>query len=196
MRLKFHSFAKKFIFAGQNFKMDVIIETERLILREIQPEDEEALFELDSDPEVHTYVGKRPVQSIEQIRLVIGFIRQQYEENGIGRWAVVTKNDGALIGWAGLKYFTDEANGYKDFYELGYRFMKKHWGKGFATEACRAIIQFGFKNMKLNDIYAMTDIHNAASKKVLQKSGLQYVETFEFAGELTDWFSISNPPAI
>jgi len=71
--------------------MNVFAETERLLLREIDYEDEAALFELDSDPEVHRYVGNKPVQSIEQIQLVIGFIRQQYLDNGIGRWAVVKR---------------------------------------------------------------------------------------------------------
>lgn len=166
------------------------VETERLILREILTEDEAALFELDSDPEVHKYVGRKPVETIEQIRLVIQFIRQQYMDFGIGRWAVIDKSNNQFIGWAGLKFFTDEINGISDFYELGYRFMKKHWGKGYATEAAKAIVRYGFEELELNEIYGMTDIENMASKKVLEKAGLHYVETFDFAGEPTDWFRI------
>jgi [ribosomal protein S5]-alanine N-acetyltransferase len=172
--------------------MEPFAETERLLLREILPEDEAALFELDSDPEVHRYVGKRPVETLEQIKMVIAFIRQQYSDNGIGRWAVVEKSSGQFIGWAGLKLFTDEVNGIKDFYELGYRFMKKHWGKGYATEAAKAILAYGFEELELTAIYGMTDPENTASKKVLEKAGLKYVETFDFAGEPTDWFVITT----
>ena len=172
--------------------MEALVETERLILREILPEDEAAFFELDSDPEVHQYLGKRPVQNIEQIRIVINYIREQYKENGIGRWAVVTKSDNAFIGWAGLKLFTDEVNGHIDFYELGYRFMKKHWGKGYATEAAKAIVKYGFEELELDEIYGMTDPQNETSKKVLEKVGLKYIETFDFLGEPADWFMISR----
>jgi len=173
--------------------MKIFAETERLLLREIDYEDEAALFELDSDPEVHRYVGNKPVQSIEQIQLVIGFIRQQYLDNGIGRWAVVEKKTGDLIGWAGLKLFKDPVNNHVDFYELGYRFMKKHWGKGFATEAAKASVDYGFNTLNAKELFAMTDVQNLTSKKVLQKSGFTFVETFDFNGEATDWFKISKP---
>ena len=171
--------------------MEIFAETERLILRELLEEDEEALFELDSDPEVHRYLGNHPVQTMEQIRLVIAFIRQQYEDNGIGRWAVVEKSSGKFIGWSGLKFFRDEVNGHQDFYELGYRFMKKHWGKGFATEAAKASVQYGFKELKLNEVFAMTDVNNTASKHVLDKTGFSHLTTFSFNNEPTDWYRIS-----
>jgi len=171
---------------------DTIIETERLFLRELLPQDDVRMFELDSDPDVHQFVGKRPVENIEQIRLIIDFIRQQYEDNGIGRWAVVEKKSNLFIGWAGLKYFTDEVNGTGNFYELGYRFIKKYWGQGYATEASKAIIRYGFDEMELDSIYAMTDVNNLASKRVLEKSGFRHVNTFDFSGEPTEWFMISK----
>lgn len=172
--------------------MEVFSETPRLILREIEEQDEDALFELDSDPEVHNYLGNKPIQNKEQIRLVIAFIRQQYEDNGIGRWAVEDKSTGQFIGWAGLKFFRDEVNGHSDFYELGYRFMKKHWGKGYATESAKASVDYGFSELKLKEIFAMTDINNQASKKVLIKTGFEHITVFDFNAEPTDWFKI-NP---
>lgn len=172
--------------------MEPIIETERLILREILEEDEKALFELDSDPDVHEFVGKKPIETLEQIKMVITFIRQQYLDYGVGRWAVVEKSSGNVIGWAGLKFIDEKVNGHKDFYELGYRLMKKHWGKGYATEASKAIVEFGFEELEAEDIYAMTDPKNLASKKVLEKTGFKYIETFNFSEEPTDWFKISR----
>jgi len=76
------------------------IETERLILREILPEDEAALFEMDSDPEVHRYLGNDPVKDIEQIRNAIKFIRKQYSDNGIAVGPVVLKENNELLAGA------------------------------------------------------------------------------------------------
>lgn len=175
--------------------MEIFAETERLILRELMEEDEQGLFELDSDPEVHRYLGNQPVKSIEQIRLVIAFIQQQYEDNGIGRWAVIEKKSGEFLGWAGLKLFREEVNQHSGFYELGYRFMKKHWGKGYATEAAKASVKYGFEEMDLDELFAMTDINNGASRQVLKKAGFEHIETFQFNDEPTDWFRIGNPKA-
>jgi [ribosomal protein S5]-alanine N-acetyltransferase len=71
----------------------IFIETERLILREIVPTDVDGLFELDSDPEVHRYLGNKTIDSREKIVELIEFIRKQYADNGIGRWAIIDKND-------------------------------------------------------------------------------------------------------
>ena len=69
--------------------MKIFAETERLLLREIQLTDVAGFFELDSDPEVHRYLGSAPVQNNQQIVEAIQFIRNQYINNGIGRWAVI-----------------------------------------------------------------------------------------------------------
>jgi RimJ/RimL family protein N-acetyltransferase len=71
----------------------VFTETERLILREIVPADVDGLFELDSDPEVHRYLGNKTIDSKEKILEIITFIRLQYADNGIGRWAIIDRNE-------------------------------------------------------------------------------------------------------
>ena len=73
--------------------MKIFIETKRLILREILPTDVDGLFELDSDPEVHKYIGNKPIKDKNQIIDIINFIRQQYKDNGIGRWAIIDKKN-------------------------------------------------------------------------------------------------------
>jgi len=83
--------------------MKIYTETERLLLREILPTDVDAMFAMDSDSEVHKYLGNNPVKDKEQIRGVIEFIRGQYVEFGIGRRAIVDKKTNQFIGWAGLK---------------------------------------------------------------------------------------------
>jgi [ribosomal protein S5]-alanine N-acetyltransferase len=89
-----------------------------------------------------------------------------------------------------LKLYKTEANGHSNFYELGYRFMQKYWGKGYATEAAKAMIDYGFNEMGLTEIYAMTDIDNKASRHVLEKCGMSYIEDFDLEGGACAWFRI------
>ncbi|WP_293308745.1 GNAT family N-acetyltransferase, partial [Pedobacter sp. UBA5917] len=102
--------------------MKIFAETERLILRELLPEDAAGMFEMDGDPEVHIFLGNKPVQSIEQSKADIEFIRKQYIDNGIGRWAVIEKETNSFIGWAGLKFIKEMNNNHSNYYDLGYRF--------------------------------------------------------------------------
>ena len=172
--------------------MKTSIETERLLMRELLPTDDAGMFELDSNPEVHVYLGKTPVKSIEESREAIAHIRQQYLENGIGRWAVILKETGEFIGWSGLK-LEKNVNGYKTFYDLGYRFIQKHWGKGYAFESAKAFVDFGFTEMKLPVINAYTDSDNLNSRKILEKVGMKFVNSFELDGTEEVWYELKNP---
>ena len=124
--------------------MKVFVETERLVLREIVPQDAEALFALDSDPEVHRYLGNKPLESKEQAVATIDFIRKQYVDNGIGRWAIEEKEHSTFVGWSGLKYVKEITNNHINYYDLGYRLMKRYWGQGYATEAAMLHWPMGF----------------------------------------------------
>lgn len=171
---------------------EYILETNRLFLREIEASDENDLFELDSDPEVHLYIENNPVTSIEQIRAVIEMLQKQYRENGIARWAVIDKQTLECIGWAGLKYFAYPLNNHSDIYELGYRFKKKHWGLGYATESSKAILKYGFESLNLDTIYAITNPENSNSRKVLSKLGFEHKEVFDYEGDPTDWWKLEK----
>lgn len=172
--------------------MRILIETERLQLRELEYIDQYDLFEMDSDPEVHLYIENNPVKSIDEIEKAIRMLKKQYEENGIARWAVVDKMTHECVGWSGLKYFNQPVNNHNNFYELGYRFKKKHWGKGFATESSIAILDYGFKHLNVDSIFAITDPRNVISKKVLTKLGFEFQETFDYEGDPTDWFKLNK----
>ncbi len=155
-----------------------ILETERLILRPLTMDDVPLLFLLDSDPEVMRYIGLKPVTTVEESREVIRKILKQYDENGIGRFAVIEKESNLLIGWSGLKYLTEEINGIKDVYEIGYRFLPESWGKGYATESAKAWIDYGFESLNIVKIVACAHCENDASNYVLKKLGFSEMGTF------------------
>lgn len=172
--------------------MKTSFETERLLYRELVPSDDFGMFELDSNQNVHRYLGNNPVKSIEESREHISNIRQQYLENGIGRWAVILKSTNEFIGWAGLKLEHD-VNNHREFYDLGYRFIERHWGNGYATEAAKAFVSFGFNEMNLRTINAYTDADNISSQKVLGNAGLKLVNVFLYDGTDELWYEIHNP---
>ncbi len=113
--------------------MIATIETARLILRPVTLNDAQDFFELDSNPEVHKYLGKNPVSNIAQSKEMIENILYQYKKYKLGRLAVIEKATGKFVGWSGLKYETNflvDTN----YYDLGYRLKEEFWGKGYATE--------------------------------------------------------------
>ena len=167
--------------------MKTSFETSRLLLRELRDSDDAGLFTLDSDALVHQYLGGKPVTSIEQCRNAIAMIRDQYRQYGIGRWAVILKETGEFMGWSGLKVERN-VNGRERFYDLGYRFIPKFWGSGYATEAGRAWVDFGFREMRLEKICAYTSEQNIASQRVLANCGLRHTETFIYEGDTEFWF--------
>lgn len=170
-----------------------IIETERLILREILTSDADAMFELDSDPEVHRYLGNVPVKSREKILEIIDFIRRQYDTFGIGRWAVVLKDNKKFIGWAGLKYVDEPMDNFPYYYDLGYRLTRKYWGKGYATEASIALIDYAFHKLKIPCVYALIETDNLRSRRVLEKVGFLKDKPMTIDGILHIQFKAINP---
>jgi len=166
-------------------------ETERLMLRELLPSDVEGMFRLDSNPEVHKYLGKNPVTNVSQIHDVLANIHRQYRDNGIGRWAVILKETNEFIGWSGLK-IEKNVNGHERFYDLGYRFIQEFWGKGYAFESAKAFVDFGFSEMNLTVINAIADVNNQGSRKVLEKCGFKAVNEFILDGDPHIWFELKS----
>lgn len=172
--------------------MKFYIETERLILRDFLESDVHGLFELDSNPEVHRYLGNNPIKELHQIPPIIQYVQQQYIENGIGRWAVIEKSTNAFIGWSGLKLVKESRNHHANYYDLGYRLIQKYWGYGYATESARASLSYGFNYLNLQTIYAAAQAENIASNKVLQKCGLKLINQFHENEVLENWYEISQ----
>ncbi len=172
--------------------MKIFAETERLILREILPSDVNGMFELDSDPEVHKYLGNKTISDKNHIANVINFVRQQYIDHGIGRWAVIEKSTNDFIGWTGLKFETEITNGRKNYYDLGYRLIRKYWGQGIATETALISLDYAFNKLKIEEVYAAASCENLASNKILQKIGMSFIETFSYEDIKCNWYRIEK----
>lgn len=172
--------------------MKIFAETTRLLLREILHTDLDSMYEMDSDTEVHMYLGNKPVSSKEQIESVITFIRQQYIENGIGRWAMIEKATSNFIGWTGLKLVKETINNRTNYHDLGYRLNRKYWGKGYATEGAIASIDYGFNELRLKKIIATAQVDNIASNKIISKLGFEFLETFKYEGQTTNWYELDS----
>ena len=180
--------------------MNIHIETPRLLIREMRPEDEGAMFAMDSEPEVHQYLGGKPYTDIQQSRDNIAFIRQQYADHGIGRWAVELKDSREFIGWTGFKRMVEKVNGHIGHLDFGYRHARKFWRRGYAYEAAKAALDYGMGTLGFRDIYAMTDVDNQGSRRILEKLGFRFVEIFPYDGAglwlqgvPTTWYCLDNP---
>jgi RimJ/RimL family protein N-acetyltransferase len=148
----------------------LVLETERLLLREYVPEDAEATFEVGSNPLVQQYTGDGCFTSVEEARAVI--LRhpiEDYRKYGFGRWAVVFKPEDKLIGMAGLKYLPEWEE-----VDLGYRLLPEYWGMGLATEASLASLRYGFETLRLSRILGLVHPANVRSIRVLEKCGLTF----------------------
>ena len=168
------------------------LETERLILRKFEETDFERMFLLDSNPEVMKYIGIPPLSDINDSKNVIKMIQQQYLDYGIGRLAVIEKENGLLIGWSGLKLLTQEINGYNNVYDLGYRFLPESWGKGYALESAKASLDFGFNDLSIDAIYAHAHSENEASNNILKKLGFKQTSEFTEPDGICFWYELKR----
>lgn len=151
-------------------------ETERLLHRAMTVDDAEAFYALKSQPEVIRYTGEPPLQSVEEARDALAAY-PDFDTHGYGRWGCVLKETGAIIGFCGMKYL-DEL----DEVDLGYRYFPEYWGRGLATEACRACLAFGFETIGLERIIGLVLPENGASIRVLEKVGMRADGEVEYEG--------------
>lgn len=173
--------------------MNLILETERLLLRPLALSDAQAMFAMDSNPNVHKYLGNHTVNSIDEVYSYIKNIQKQYLDNGIGRFAVVIKLTNEVIGWAGIKFIREPENNHVNFYDIGYRLQEKHWRKGYALESATAWLEYGFNEMKIPIIYASAHIENLGSNTILQKIGMKQNGQFYYEDLLCNWYKLENP---
>ncbi|WP_225318022.1 GNAT family N-acetyltransferase [Flavobacterium luteum] len=164
-------------------------------MRPLELSDAEAMFVMDKNPEVHKYLWQKPTQTIEESFKTIEYVKSQYATNNIGRFATVLKDTNEFIGWTGIKFVTEQPeNGNINFYDYGYRLNQKFWGKGYGTEASKAWLDYGFKEMKIEMMNAYTHSKNQASNNILKKIGMNCLETYLDKENVPwCWWHMENP---
>jgi RimJ/RimL family protein N-acetyltransferase len=156
--------------------MTAVLETPRLVLRAFTLDDVDAMYQLMTVPDVIRYVGNKPAQSKQD---TLDYLQQHplrdYQVYGYGRFACVWKATGQVIGFSGIKYLEEIQET-----ELGYRFLPEYWGKGLATEAGHAVIQFA-QGLGLSRLVAVIHPDNQGSKQVAVKLGFSLEGKTELA---------------
>ena len=142
-------------------------------------DDADNILRLNRSPEVMRYIhGEAALSSADDaLEVLRSRVFPQYAQYGVGRWAVELRETHEFIGWCGLKFEPR----HKAF-DLGYRFLREHWGKGFATEAARASLNYGRLHLGGRRIVGMALVQNLASIHVLEKIGMRFERYDQFEG--------------
>jgi len=158
--------------------MSILLETQRLRLRQFTQTDVDHLSHLDNDPEVMHYINGGTPVSHDVIQNEILPVFCHYDDH-FGVWAAEAKGTGEFVGWFSLRLTDDIGNEAA----LGYRLNRATWGKGYATEGVQALICQGFTACGLHRIVATTYEENQASRRVMEKVGMELVHCFRLTPE-------------
>jgi [ribosomal protein S5]-alanine N-acetyltransferase len=147
------------------------IETDRLRLRSLKTDDVGRLFEIYGDRDTMRHVGRtgRPVADLAATRRAVDAIRRHEELHGFGLWAVDELDGEPLVGVAGLAW----VEGHGPDVEAAYILRRDHWGRGYATEALRAVLAIGHGKLGVERIVALAYLENDASRRVMEKAGMR-----------------------
>lgn len=174
--------------------MGILLETERLRLREFRGDDVDRLVSLDADPEVMRYISRGVPTPREDIaaNVLPHFMELYAQPRPIGFWAVERRTEGDFIGWIHLR--PDPISAPEQ--ELGYRFFRHAWGKGYASEGSRAVLAAAFASLPCEVISARTLVTNLASQRVMHKCGLRFESNFVYPLEMLPAWSEDERRAV
>ena len=151
--------------------MSPMLWTDRLLLRSWRLADRQPFARMNADPEVMEFFVAPLTR--EESDAFVDRIEAGFAEHGFGMWAVEEISTGAFIGFAGLLHQTFEAS-FTPAFEIGYRLARRAWGQGYATEAAREAVRFGFERGGLAEIVSMTAVGNVRSRAVMDKLGMTH----------------------
>jgi RimJ/RimL family protein N-acetyltransferase len=155
--------------------MPLPLATERLCLRPATRDDLDVWLAISRDAE-EAWWGE-PRSTIDDARANLQKHVTNQERDGFSLWPVELRTTGEVIGLTGLQHLADGPE-----IEVGYRFLRDHWGNGYATEAATAALRFGFDELELDQIVAVTMPANRASRRVMEKCGLAFVGVMQVYG--------------
>ena len=159
-----------------------ILEAERLALRRITTDDAEFILELLNEPSWLRFIGDRGVRTLDEARAyVLNGPGAMYERHGVGLYLVESKADLAPLGMCGLI----RRDALEDI-DIGFAFLPRHWGRGYAFEAAAAVLAYGRETLGLQRIVAITSLDNDSSIRLLEKLGMKFERTLRMPGETED----------
>jgi len=163
------------------------VSTNRLLLRQFREEDLGAYSKIMGDYMVGKWLPKGDGYTREEAERSLRNILEHWDRYGFGIWAVVNKKKEILLGRCGLNWITETSE-----VEVDFVLAKNHWGRGYATEAAKAALTYGFEVLKLDRIIALTKPENTASRRVIEKIGMRYTKNAEYWGVTCAYYEISK----
>jgi RimJ/RimL family protein N-acetyltransferase len=154
----------------------VILETSRLIVREISETDLDNLCKMLADEKVMEFSVNGPMNKSQTLEF-IQWCQSSYENHGVGPWALEDKETGSFIGFTGL---SQECIDGKQEFHVGYRIERNYWHKGFATEAVKSTVDYGLNIEGHEYIYAIIEPEHHSSIRVIEKTGFNLYKTTVF----------------
>jgi ribosomal-protein-alanine N-acetyltransferase len=157
--------------------LSLSIQTPPLALRPLQPADAVVLHRIYQSEGVLRYFPDSDPPPLEKVQRFLAGQQAHWDKYGYGNWGILPEGEKEIVGWVGLQ-FLPELNET----EVGFLLDRPLWGKGYATAAARASLDFGFEHFKLDHIIALVHPDNLASRRVIEKCGMIYVETLSLWG--------------
>ncbi len=153
------------------------LHTPRLTLRGFTPADFEPLCAILADRDVLRYLPRTEPYPPETVRKIMRRQQEHWDKYGFGWYALADRSTGELVGWCGLGFLeeTEET-------EIKYLLKRSHWGRGLASEAAQFCVEAGFREQKLPSIIGLVHPQNIASRRVLEKCGLSYLDRVHYWG--------------
>jgi RimJ/RimL family protein N-acetyltransferase len=153
------------------------VRTPHLVLRPLQEADASILLRIYQTEGVLRYFPNPIPPPLEKVQRFIAGQQAHWEKHGYGNWGILLEGQAEVVGWVGLQYLPE-----LNETEVGFLLARPFWGKGYATEAALASLNFGFENFKLDHIIALVHPDNLASRRVIEKCSMKYVDTLPLWG--------------
>lgn len=154
----------------------ILSETQRLIIRNFNPEDIPHYAKIVSDPDVMRFIGDGKPQSFNQAKDYIESNIENFNKTGWSRFAIELKETGELIGFCGYSIYNNEL-------DFGWRYAKKHWRKGFGYEAAKAVLEIGLTNFKFKRIVCIFYPENVGSKRIIERLNFKFEKEINLFGK-------------
>ncbi|MCD0470741.1 GNAT family N-acetyltransferase [Flavobacterium sp. JAS] len=165
--------------------MSTLYQSPRIIIREFLPQEKQTFLDLFKDNQVTQYL---PDASQERYVEMFNELLENYEKKNLSRWAIFDATNNNFIGMCVARIFVHNTSQI----EIGYVLSREYWGKGIATEVCKALTQYSFANTNTKEVVAITDLNNSGSQNVLQKAGFERLDNLIRNQEELAYFKIER----